>query len=565
LQYFQLYPWAIAEFEKVPRLENVNIIKLKYNHENGDSSKNHICEINNLRVAMYGISDNFWIKNEKVLVSGESTIGFPIIYYDESSNTLNALNESQLQIETIPRISATSKGVKTVLAIRANAKDTSTSMDLQAMISRIYESKYSLRRQYKKCSVNQLKLLPFEGKTSTGVNVENGVGEVFIDINVKGSVESKVEREMVNEANAKYGNLSAQFDFVIFCMPPGTGDWLAYASVNGWKSVYNDKWCDNLTVLQHEVGHNINLGHSGEGNPDYGYYMYGDESCPMGFGSYNTHYVEEGTERPRCFNGAKSWQLGWYEKGHVTITPSSPTFKGKLIGVVNYKKLESDHVLVRIQGNTKDYYVAFNHKAKYNSMPLEGANQVMITSKKGSPSSNWDSHLEARLGKGDNYIIEGTYKVKILKINKSGRAYAKIKISVEKCSSNSDCIDSDPCIVGKCSNEGFCVKEQDCSTCGKKPVLVEVVTDNYPEKTSWNIISNNQTVVEYGSFKDKFAMYNKRACLGNGNYTFTMNKSGLDVCCPKTREGYFALSVNNNLLERDVLSSESAYKKNFSI
>jgi len=34
-------------------------------------------------------------------------------------------------------------------------------------------------------------------------------------------------------------------------------------------SVYNDEWCTYLSAQLHELGHNLNLGHSGEGSQAY--------------------------------------------------------------------------------------------------------------------------------------------------------------------------------------------------------------------------------------------------------------------------------------------------------
>jgi hypothetical protein len=93
--------------------------------------------------------------------------------------------------------------------------------------------------------------------------------------------------------------LDAIADHVIVCLPPGTagGDWLAYAYVNYWLSVFNDYWCKSPSVQMHEMGtfiraifvcsnnvvlsispdfghdvtgHNLNLGHAGEGFEEYG-------------------------------------------------------------------------------------------------------------------------------------------------------------------------------------------------------------------------------------------------------------------------------------------------------
>ena len=77
----------------------------------------------------------------------------------------------------------------------------------------------------------------------------------------------------------------------------------------------------------HEIGHNLNLNHSSDSLD-----VYGDQSCLMGY-SYS-----DDDSPAMCFNGHKSWELGWYCKGHVTIDGQSKSFfKGKLIGVNNYK------------------------------------------------------------------------------------------------------------------------------------------------------------------------------------------------------------------------------------
>ena len=57
--------------------------------------------------------------------------------------------------------------------------------------------------------------------------------------------------------------------------------------------------CNNLSTLQYEIGYYLNLGHSREGNSAHVYYVHDDESCPMGFGIYNTHLSEDEIDRPR--------------------------------------------------------------------------------------------------------------------------------------------------------------------------------------------------------------------------------------------------------------------------
>ena len=56
----------------------------------------------------------------------------------------------------------------------------------------------------------------------------------------------------------------------MMCLPDDTEDsdgfstWIAYAYVNHWLSVYRGPWCSYPSGQMHEIGHNLNLAHSGE-------------------------------------------------------------------------------------------------------------------------------------------------------------------------------------------------------------------------------------------------------------------------------------------------------------
>jgi len=68
------------------------------------------------------------------------------------------------------------------------------------------------------------------------------------------------------------GDLSSQFDHVMFLLPPSTdfAGAAAYSYVNSWRSVFADGYWWMVMVQVHEIGHNLNLAHSGEGTNAYG-------------------------------------------------------------------------------------------------------------------------------------------------------------------------------------------------------------------------------------------------------------------------------------------------------
>ena len=65
-----------------------------------------------------------------------------------------------------------------------------------------------------------------------------------------------------------------------------TSNWIAYAYLDHWLSVYKDEWCTYHSAQMHEIGHNLNLQHSGEGNNEYD-----DQSCMVRIKVYETRFL----------------------------------------------------------------------------------------------------------------------------------------------------------------------------------------------------------------------------------------------------------------------------------
>jgi hypothetical protein len=150
-------------------------------------------------------------------------------------------------------------GTNRVLVIRAEADDGAPQdplTELEDAIFGRYGNTVNLMTIYRDCSYGQMTVEPFQGVTSTGVNVEYGVTELKVQANLANldrfDAESFVEEEALNTL----GDLRSQFDHVMICLPPGTTrngstSWLAYAYVNSWLSVYNDKWCSRVSTNVH--------------------------------------------------------------------------------------------------------------------------------------------------------------------------------------------------------------------------------------------------------------------------------------------------------------------------
>jgi hypothetical protein len=122
--------------------------------------------------------------------------------------------------------------IRKVLAVRVQANDSSPGSSLSEIGDKIFGTDgdaVNLVERYDSCSFGQLVMQPYNGVTAGGESISNGVIEVGIDMDVNGVDDEDVREAAMTATEARLGNLSDQFDHVMFCLPPGTdGGWIAY-------------------------------------------------------------------------------------------------------------------------------------------------------------------------------------------------------------------------------------------------------------------------------------------------------------------------------------------------
>ena len=370
---------------------------------------------------------------ERGLVSGVSSITLledsTII---DSNGTINMVGKAPQLVsgrhlrnnDIRKRQLANFMGPQTVLGVRVIASDGEPTFDEAILSSSIFDtsqSSVSLASQIKACSYDKMKLIKASnrsGKTTTNnkdVSISNGVVTIRLPTVSIGQGDAYMRNYLTTELNELFGVTAPSeiADYVIYCFPPGTytgarpGEGIAYAYINSWLSVFNDDWCLSSSLLMHEIGHSMNLGHSNEDAP------YEDETGKMGYSYPNRN-------GPRsCFNAAKSWQTGWYKDKSVTVSESGriTCFDGILHGVAGY--LIANTVLLKVQSRSSDnidYYINFNAKMGINAGTQEGGNMITVVSRRRGPRDSYsESELEAKLGSGESYSF-GEYTVKVGKI-----------------------------------------------------------------------------------------------------------------------------------------------------
>lgn len=326
---------------------------------------------------------------------------------------------------------------RTALMIHVTANDFSTTDTPAALADSVFGTagdEVNMTSQFGDCSYGQLQMMPAQGQ-----NITNGVVELSININVEGESRGTVRNAVVAAGNQLFGSLYAQADHIMFALPPNTeGGWIAYASINGASSTYNNRWATYVSAQMHELGHNFGMGHSGIGSNEYA-----DRSGMMGY-SYSSD------DGPRmCFNAVKSSKFGWYESKELTFfesdwTVGQNTWRGQITGIADYDQSDSNQYnLIKVHSedgdqNSSSIHINFNRDTGINSGTRDGQDRLMITSTN-SPTGYNTSLVAANLNSGGSQTFSGFFSnnkdlvVTVLDITtaSNGLMYADVELSVD--------------------------------------------------------------------------------------------------------------------------------------
>jgi hypothetical protein len=212
-------------------------------YENGSDESFWDCELDEVDGASIVKIDGIDVRHfGQKLVSGVTTLYAPGIRVANDRAQVPPNANPVFGRRSDGRRLATVTGDKSVLVLRIKAADATTSSSVNALGNEVFGTTGSLKSQYELCSNDQLRFVPAEN-TPVVSTVTNGVYQVEITNTVAGVNDNSVIRNAaINQAKADFGvtSLTSIYDHVMVCIPPGTGDWLAYAYVNSWMSAYND-------------------------------------------------------------------------------------------------------------------------------------------------------------------------------------------------------------------------------------------------------------------------------------------------------------------------------------
>ena len=172
-------------------------------------------------------------------------------------------------------------GNRTVLVVRVLGTGESPVETLEEMQGAVFglgnqPLANSMKAQFGRCSFSKIDFIPASGFDQ----FDDGVLNIQLDYRLQGRAALGVMVDATDAVKRILGVevLRGSFDHVIFCIARGTtyggrSEWTAFATLNGWRSVFNSGRCDSLSYLMHEIGHNLGLVHSAD---DFVGNSYGD-------------------------------------------------------------------------------------------------------------------------------------------------------------------------------------------------------------------------------------------------------------------------------------------------
>jgi hypothetical protein len=207
------------------------------------------------------------LRNEDFEISGDSVI-------------LSAVEEITLG-QTSRRKLLEKTGDRYFLAVRVAALDKVVAATAASISNDIFGTDgtdpVNMVSQFDACSYGKFKIIPgpppgtdidssIDSSLVSASGPEAGVMNVTISIALGNSTQDQVRNAITTVVQAELGfDLPGPFDAVMYivegCYVGDCG--IAYALVNSWLSVYTADWYKSPSAQLHEIGHNLNLGHSG--------------------------------------------------------------------------------------------------------------------------------------------------------------------------------------------------------------------------------------------------------------------------------------------------------------
>lgn len=283
---------------------------------------------------------------------------------------------------------------RTILVLRVTASGIGPpTVSRDEIYLRVFSDGNSFKHHMARCSAGMFQFNPTNW----------GVMDVYVNANwgtSRADIINQASSTALSSIGNGYTDVRQVANHVMFIMPNMNDGYVGSAEVCSLglscTSQFGDVHGTSLTVLMHEIGHNLGLKHAAASGSEYG-----DKTSNMGISS-----AEIGGPLA-CYNGANHWYLGWFPDGRLDLTnvPSNP-ITVNIPAFVDYSETayaSDQYVLVKV-GN---FYIQFNRAKDYNMGARAMPDQLVVTWD-GNPGPSGQTQLITGLDMSNSYYSDGS-------------------------------------------------------------------------------------------------------------------------------------------------------------
>jgi Gametolysin peptidase M11 len=310
------------------------------------------------------------------------SVGFNLVSVHSHGNSIaSTVSQHQGGNNDADHRSLVQATTRTVVVFRLYSPTIGTPTVTNSELSkRIFTDTNSLTNHMARCSGGQQQLTP----------TTYGVVDVYLDGVAKGASRSEVvnaaKKAVLNHVSSRYTDFRQIANHIIFVVPDNGDGFVASAEIatqgQPAAGTYRDTMAASISVLMHEIGHNLGLNHATWNGAEYG-----DRTGNMGQSSSTAGFPLF------CYNAANHWSLNWFTDSRLDLVAPAKPVTVKIPAFVDYVETASKKdmfVLVRLGTLYMQYNCAKDHNIGTKAM----ANQLVIVRQTGTMGTSLIAGLD---------------------------------------------------------------------------------------------------------------------------------------------------------------------------